>query len=373
MRLRNSWVLIALFLLAANFNVLGQDGTSGEKIQIQLINKIKTKGAIYSSPICTPDTHVVVGSHDKNIYFMDRFGNLVTKFKTGGWVHATPSIVYDSLVVIGSYDKNLYFFNTKGMLIKSVQNIGRIFTQVCEFSNGALVYGVSKTIQFYHPEEKFESSIQLKKLIHGSPYIQGDSLVYIGGNDKNLYRINQSGDIISKLATQGWIMHAKTTPLKCGNLVIPSYDGSLYFIDPDGNLIKEFKTNGSLHGNPLQLEDGTIVIGSMDQNIYLLDENGNLKHTIPTKGKVVSSPVKLARNIFCLGSFDRKLYIINTQGEILSTYTLGGRIFSSPVLVDNTTLAMGCNDKCIYFLKINGLPLYANPNGTFSSIKLLTF
>ncbi|MCG8700749.1 MAG: hypothetical protein MI922_22035 [Bacteroidales bacterium] len=326
-----------------------------QAVKLSLLNKIETSGKIFSSPVCTPDKYVVVGSHDKNVYFFDRVGNLVNKYATNGWIHASPSVISDSIVAIGSYDKNLYFFNTRGTLIEAVKTAGRIFTEVSQFSNGTLVYGLNKAIHFYNPLDEFYREIKLKRIIHGSPYIDGDSVVYIGGNDKTIYRLCNNGNILNKLSTKGWIMHAKAQKLSDGRIVYPCYDGNLYFLNSRGDLINTFQTNGSIHGNPIEMPDGTIVIGSMDKHIYLLDSDGNLKTKIKTGGRVVASPVQLNDHIFCVGSYDKNLYIINTDGEILTSYETGGKIFSSPIKIDKSTLAFGCNDKHMYFLKIEYL------------------
>ena len=113
--------------------------------QIEVINFYKADKAIFSSPISTYNDDVIVGSHDKNIYFFDKKGNLKKTYETNGWVHASPSILTDSSIAIGSYDGYIYFFDSEGRFQNKIKpGSGSVFTSIIELPNRLLVFGSNK-------------------------------------------------------------------------------------------------------------------------------------------------------------------------------------------------------------------------------------
>ena len=85
----------------------------------------KTGGTVSSSPVVMADGSVVVGSGDGKLYFLYPDGTLKASFRTGGSVKAVPTIKDDGTVVIGSYDKKIYF-------LKLSENPTQIFKQAME-------------------------------------------------------------------------------------------------------------------------------------------------------------------------------------------------------------------------------------------------
>ena len=131
------------FILFLNF-VISNSLYSNERIPvsnfIQVINTFKTDKAIFSSPIATFNDNVIVGSHDKCVYFFSKTGNLLKKYKTDGWVHASPSVLSDSSIAIGSYDGNIYFFNERGNLKRKIKlGCGSVFTSIVELPNKTFI------------------------------------------------------------------------------------------------------------------------------------------------------------------------------------------------------------------------------------------
>ena len=122
---------------------------------INVISSYKTGKAIFSSPVSTYNNNVVVGSHDKSIYFFNSSGILINKYKTDGWVHASPSVLSDSSVAIGSYDGFIYFFDQNGKLRNKVKpGGGALFTSIIELTNRLLVFGTNKKgVIFYNRED----------------------------------------------------------------------------------------------------------------------------------------------------------------------------------------------------------------------------
>src|SRR3989339_842650 len=121
--LRNSLIFLVIITISIS-------GNSQEHRWFKRFNTTTflTNGAIYSSPVATANDHVVLGSHNKKIYFFDGQGKLLNTFKTKGWIHATPKGLKDNTISLRSYDGFIYFFDNLGNLIRKIKPGGSIFT-----------------------------------------------------------------------------------------------------------------------------------------------------------------------------------------------------------------------------------------------------
>ncbi|MFW5767635.1 MAG: hypothetical protein ACOCXO_04620, partial [Bacteroidota bacterium] len=134
-------LVLPLWLIA--YAVSAQDS----KYDFELMNTFEADAAFYGTPLVT-DTSVVIGSHDKYVYFFNHQGELMRRFETGSFVHATASQLEDGRVVIGSYDRYLYFFTPDGHFLQKRRIGGRIFTNVVENMDGRLVFGCNNSLVF---------------------------------------------------------------------------------------------------------------------------------------------------------------------------------------------------------------------------------
>jgi hypothetical protein len=74
--------------------------------------KFNTSGEVKSSPALGPDGTLYVGSSDKNIYAIDKAGVLKWKFNTSGEVKSSPALGPDGTLYVGSGDYNIYAIDT---------------------------------------------------------------------------------------------------------------------------------------------------------------------------------------------------------------------------------------------------------------------
>lgn len=132
---------------------------------VEIINTFKSEKSIFSSPIATKNDNVIIGGHDKNVYFFNKSGNLISKFETDSWVHASPSIMLDGSIAIGSYDGNIYFFDENGNLINTIKpDAGSMFTSVVELPNRLLMFGSNKKgIVFFDQKDSTTNIFPVKK------------------------------------------------------------------------------------------------------------------------------------------------------------------------------------------------------------------
>jgi len=330
---------------------------------IQSIKIIKLEKAIFSSPAATWNDHVIVGSHDKCIYFFNKKGDLIKKFETRGWVHASPTILPDSSIAIGSYDGYIYFFNTMGELKEKIKPAkGSLFTSVIDFHSRFLVYGSNKKgIVFFNKEDSTSHIYPVKRWVHGTPSIVNDDKLAIGSNDKHIYIFDRDANLITKVKTRGWIMHSAPVSISKKSFAFGSYDKKLYIYNLEEDKMKSFKTKGRIHSTPLKTKDSRIVFGSFDRFIYFLKPDGTLFKKYKTRKKVVSSAVSINDSIIVIGSYDRNLYFFSNEGVLLGSYKTKGRIFSTPIVLSNNTIVVCTTNGYIEYLKVNPLPEHPKP------------
>ena len=53
-----------------------------------------------------------------------------------------------------------------------------------------------------------------------------------------------------------------------GNVLVPSEDGSVYAVSPDGTLVWSFATEGPVNSSPAIGPTGEVVVGSRDGSVY---------------------------------------------------------------------------------------------------------
>jgi outer membrane protein assembly factor BamB len=358
------YVLITV-LSSCSVDFLTEHDLSLASNHVESINLFKSSKSFFSSPIATKNNHVVIGGHDRSIYFFNETGELLSSYKTDGWVHASPSLLKDGTVAIGSYDGYIYFFSENGELKNRIKpGSGSVFTSIIELPNRLLVFGSNKRgIVFFNQHDSTSHIYPVKKWVHGTPSLIGKDKIAIGSNDKHIYILTIDANLQSKVKTKGWIMHSAPIPVNNSSFAIGSYDKNLYIIDNNGRSVSSFKTKGRIHGTPLTTANSNIVFGSFDRFIYFLKTDGTLFKKFKTRKKVVSSPVALKDGTIVVGSYDKNLYFFSQNGIYLGSYKTKGKIFSTPIVLDNNTLVVCTTNGYIEFLKVK--PNFVNLESNF--------
>jgi len=181
--------------------------------------------------------------------------------------------------------------------------------------------------------------------IHSSPFIL-DDILYIGSDDKNIYAINESGQLVSRYPTGGKI---RTMPIVYkDNLYSGSYDGNFYAFNKNlGINLWKFKTDAPIKTNPIGVSDSLIF--SSKNKLYALDTSGNKQWEFSASDEINSSPAFYGDKIF-FGSKDKKVYALDFySGKKLWEFATNGEVNSSPTVVDGYVY-IGSNDKNLYSL-----------------------
>jgi outer membrane protein assembly factor BamB len=315
------------------------------------IKHYQADAAFFGSPQVTEKT-VLIGNHDKHVYFFSHDGELLNAYKTGGWIHATPSQLKNGQIAIGSYDRFLYFFTPDGKFLDKLRIGGRIFTNIVENIDEKLIFGCNNSLVSLDFDTKEFIKINTWNLLHGSIELLSNGELAIGSNAGKMFFISSIGDIVRQYTVDGWIVHSKPVELSTGYLVFGSYDKHLHFTKLNGVPVGKINLGGKIHGTPIENPDGNIVVGSFDGSLYFISPRGKVIHRFDTGNKIVASPVSMTGGNVLVASYDDHLYLVSPEGQELARYDTGGNVFSSPKKINDSTVVVANTKGKISFLRL---------------------
>jgi len=118
-----------------------------------------------------------------------------------------------------------------------------------------------------------------------------------------------------------------------GVIYAPNSSGGMYAFDPDGTLLGQFETGGSLWAQPVT--DGKdLYVASLDHHIYAVDPADLSQPLWDTEldASLVSAPAVSDGKLY-VGSINGSLYALDAStGDVLWKVTLDGGIWGTPAL-----------------------------------------
>lgn len=171
----------------------------------------KVRGRIFGLDVSRDGSFTAIGSSDKNIYFIDRNGNLLWKYPTGHWVNDTKLSNDGSILVGVSQDSFIYCFNRNGKELwrypigagaRSLGLSGDGLELTVGTEDGLINYFKNK--RFYNKNEKI-TIIQAGEVIMGDVFknIQNATIINKSVIKNSFNKINKEhGDDVAKALLQ---------------------------------------------------------------------------------------------------------------------------------------------------------------------------
>lgn len=237
--------------------------------------------------------------------------SLAWRFGTGGPVLASAAIV-GGKVYVGSSDGTLYCLD--------------------------LVTG--SKIWAYRASDAIEAAITVV-----------DNRVYFGSKDGWFYAVTLKGSLVWRYQAGGRIAGGAGWLEDPIRILIGSYDGSLYCLDPeDGKLIWSYKTNNYINGTPTAWNN-TCIIGGCDAHVYIISADGTGLASIDS-GSYIAGSVAAKDGYAYVGNYDGTLLKIDVStAEVIWTYRIQGTpILTCPAIADGLLL-FGARDSRLYCLR----------------------
>ncbi|HEY4936707.1 MAG TPA: PQQ-binding-like beta-propeller repeat protein, partial [Puia sp.] len=330
------------------------------------------------TPDPAADRFVYIGSEDKNLYcFYAGTGAKVWTFPTNGDVESSATIS-GGVLYFGSTDQRLYAidpltgikywgFLSQGAILTS-PTVGIDGIYIASYSG--YIYGVNM-----NGSKKWSALPSGISLIFSSP-AYNNGIVYIGGQDNNLYAFDAESGAMRWSAATGDTINSSPA-ISNGIVYVGSSDRNLYAFDAaTGSFKWKNATGDSILSSPT-ISNGIVYVGSFDGKLYAFDAlTGVIKWSTPTGGRIQSSPA-VSNGVVYAGSFDGKLYAFDAvTGTVKWSTATGGRVMSSPT-VSNGVVYAGCYDNKLYaFFESTGAIKWTAETGgqiRMSSPTVLTF
>jgi outer membrane protein assembly factor BamB len=245
--------------------------------------KVKTGGAVYSSPVMA-DGVIFVGSNDGKLYAVDaETGATKWTFAARGRIASSPA-VSGGVVYVESYDSQLYAIDAA-----TGQKKWSFATEGEKRFTAPHIHGMQPVAQSMPDPFDFFLS---------SPAVW-NGLVFFGSGDGHVYAVDAGSGTLKWKFRTGDVVHASPA-IADGMLFIGGWDTYLYALDAATGAERwKFKTGDDpvihnhtgIQSSPVVM-DGVVYVGCRDAKLYALEAKSGAKvWEIDNKGSwVIGSP-----------------------------------------------------------------------------------
>lgn len=190
---------------------------------------------------------------------------------------------------------------------------------------------------------------------YSSPMPSKDgNLIYIGIITGEIVAINvHTGAVVHSYKTGGNVTGTVAVAPHDSAIYIGSYDGNMYKLDAELNLVWKSATKGQVWSSPTIGDDGKMIFfGCVDHGIYAVEtETGRKAWVHNTTGRV-KSPAVYNNGQVLIGNYeDRCLRCLDAAtGKEVWRFTAGDFVFSAPAVVGSKMVILSDTDKYVYGL-----------------------
>jgi outer membrane protein assembly factor BamB len=308
-----------------------------------------TGSRILSAPAIANDGTIYNGSNDSYLYALNPDGSLKWKFKTGGQVWSSPAVASDGTIYVGSNDGKLYALSSDGLLKWFFQTGDQVGAPAIASDGTIYVGSYDKSLYALESNGTLKWSYETEFRVTASPAIAADGTIYIN-SDRSIAAISSAGSLMWSYETDFFVGGDAAIGAD-GTVYMGSYDGHIYALNPNGNLIWDSSV-GTNASSPVVAKDGTIYIGSSaSDELVALNSDGSEKWTFQSEGDVNYAPAIASDGTIYFGCTDGVFYAVDSFGRLKwshDTDTLDNAFRSSPNIAPDGTVYIGSYDNNIY-------------------------
>lgn len=307
-----------------------------------------TYGSFNNSSAVVYDSILFINDLGGRIHCFDiQTGKQKGVLKTKGAVYSTP-ILFKNRLVYALCDQNkdysnlIYYDLLNGKELFDIFIEGRILSQMINDNGNIILCTDNGTIIKYSAAGKMIWETKSSTSIQCNPAMQ-NNIIVIGNNEGEILFINSNdGKIILREKVGKQFLSGVT--IDDNIAYIADNGGILYAINiNNGNTIWQFDTGSRILMNPAA--DGeNIFVGNLKGNLFSIDK---FKGTLNWESKLdglLNSPPLITKNRVVITNLNLAFYIIDKKdGIIKNKIELEGRGKLSPILIHNK-LIIGYDD-----------------------------
>jgi outer membrane protein assembly factor BamB len=206
-------------------------------------------------------------------------------------------------------------------------------------ASGPFVYAVNLldgTLKWKYPSDKADPS----KNYYAAPTLTEDGQLIIGSYDHSIYSLNPKSGSINWVFSGAKNLYVASPLGSEKGIFAPNTDGNLYFIDFTGTQRWVFETKHPLWATPATDSNcECIFVASMDHKLYSVNaDTGKLRwETDDLGGALVAPPALSADGTVFVGTFGNEVLAIDAEsGAIQWRYVTNGWVWSGIAFNDDT-------------------------------------
>lgn len=152
-------------------------------------------------------------------------------------------------------------------------------------------------------------------------------------------------------------LYGSPTVAPDGTVYQGSWDGNLYALDQDSNVLWSFPTGDQVWSSPAIGHDGTVYVGSDSDELIAVNPDGSFKWSYAAGGDVFTSPAIGEDGLVYGASKSGKLFALNpVDGTEVYSINLGGELWSSPAVAPDGTVYIGSTNSSVYAVRYDNSP-----------------
>lgn len=307
---------------------------------------------------------IMQGSHDGLLLFIDKdLGTVIRKNSKMGGFEKTPAF-RRGIFYFTTNDGAAFAHSYRANNVLWSYNIGFPAKSTPDICNNIITFSASNNVLYALDATTGKELWTIKKDFPAKrPVIRGSASPLCVGT--TVYSGFSDGSFIAANIFDGKIIFEKTLSadtskfkdvdanpvLYLNNIIIPSYDGSLFSINL-GDYSTNWRIMDGSHKEPT-LEQDTLYYSSNEGNLYAIDANtGTIKFkTKLHKGGIGTKPV-IYNNYLIVGNSDRGVQVYSKQdGSFLTEFNSQKGVFAEP-LIDGDMLYFYSNYAILYAFRI---------------------
>jgi outer membrane protein assembly factor BamB len=247
---------------------------------------------------------ITIGSGDESLYQLTsrparlpRRNRILWRYRTPlapatgqlvNWWEGNPAYGPDGNIYVGNTGGGAYSLTPNGARRWVVQRENSVWTTPAFDDEGNSYWGSVDLYAFsLDPEGALRWQTPTLGYITSSPAIGSDGTVYVGSFDRQLHALDPASG--ADRWTFPTAAHIYSSPALAGDgegttraIYVGSADGSVYAVDPGGNLLWRYDTGEPVRSSPVlgraPKGDGRIVyVGSSNGSLYALDAETGLR------------------------------------------------------------------------------------------------
>lgn len=313
-------------------------------IEVKETWKFQTDEIVRDVAISKDGEFAVVGSADRNVYFLNKQGELIWRYEAK---HSIESVfLSEENVVAGSRDKNIYFFDLKGKLLWKYPTTGNIWKVVIS-EDGNFVLGATDTkkLHLLTKEGKLIEDFESEERISDFAVSENAERIVFGSYDKTIYFIDKKGNLLWDFEIGG-VVDCIALTKNAENIIIGANDRNIYYLNKEGKL--QWKHSPRSRIWVISFSDDRIIAG-LDSKAIALNKRGevlwqHLTELYDVKGVDIS-----ANNYTAIGSRQNKVRFFNEKGEILWEFKIEKWIENVAISKNGECIIAGSIDRWAYF------------------------